>query len=245
MSELARKRQRANLEPSKAYAQRRKAMITAAAEVFRAKGLSDSSLHDISMSIGVDRASLYYYFGSKEQLFRAVILEAIEDVSACAKAICEGQGNAHTRLTALINHVVCSFEHYYPSLHIFVQEDMRRLENSGGENASEEARRLAELADAYMAMLENLIREGVNSGEFRDLQDPRLVAQIIQGGVNWMHRWFNPGDGVPAVELADVFVNILLDGLASPSHVSSPSERVSVEHIPVKDTVELVRNPGC
>lgn len=220
MSGLARKRQRANLEPSRAYTQRRQAMITAAAEVFYAKGLSDTSLHDISTSIGVDRASLYYYFGSKEQLFRAVILESIEDVVTRAKAIAEGPGTGRSRLTALITHIVCSFEVFYPSLHVFVQEDMRRLENQEDAATGEEARRLAQLADDYMAMLENLISEAVACGEFRNLGDPRDVALVIQGGVNWMHRWFDPSDGPPAAELSGVFVGILLDGLAERSALS-------------------------
>jgi AcrR family transcriptional regulator len=235
VSELARKRQRANLEPSKAYAARRKILITGAAEVFRAKGLSDTTLHDIGASIGVDRATLYYYFGSKEQLFRAVILESIGNVLQRAEEICAGPGCARGRLAALMNHVVCSFEEHYPSLHIFVQEDMRRLESSS-EATSQEARRLAELADVYMAMLEDLIREGVDGGEFRNLHDPSHVAQIIQGGVNWMHRWFNPSEEVSAAELAQVFVSILLDGLAFSSRG---------ETAPVDDMVDPVTDLGC
>jgi TetR/AcrR family transcriptional regulator, cholesterol catabolism regulator len=215
MSELARKRQQANLDPSKAYARRRKAMIDAAAQVFRAKGLSDTSLNDISASMGVDRASIYYYFGSKEQLFRAVILESVEDVVTRAKAISESPGSVRSRLTALIAHIVCSFEHCYPSLHIFVQEDMRRLDKSGCAQADTEARRLAELAEIYMATLENLISEGVASGEFRDLGAPRQVALVVQGAVNWMHRWFTPGGELVAGELAHLFVGILLDGLGA------------------------------
>jgi len=215
MSELARKRLRATLEPSKAYARRRKAMIDAAAQVFRAKGLSDTSLNDISASMGVDRASIYYYFGSKEQLFRAVILESVEDVVTHAKAISERSESVRSRLTALIEHIVCSFEHCYPSLHIFVQEDMRRLDDSGCAQADAEARRLAELADIYMATLENLISEGVDSGEFRDLDAPRQVALVVQGAVNWMHRWFTPGGELVAGQLAHLFVSILLDGLAT------------------------------
>jgi AcrR family transcriptional regulator len=220
MSGLARKRQRASLEPSKAYAQRRQAMITAAAEVFRAKGLSDTSLHDISVSIGVDRASLYYYFGSKEQLFRAVILDSIEDVVTRTKAIAQGPGTGRSRLTALVTHIVRAYEIYYPSLHVFVQEDMRRLENQGDAATGVEARRLAQLADDYMAMLENVISEAVERGEFRDLGDPRDVALVIQGAVNWMHRWFDPSDGPPAAELSKLFVSILLDGLAARSDLS-------------------------
>jgi len=109
MSELARKRQRASSVPSRAYSQRRQAMISAAAKVFRAKGLSDTRLQEISGNIGVDRASLYYYFDSKEQLFCAVILESIEEVVAQTQTISTGPGSCRARLTDLITNVVSAF----------------------------------------------------------------------------------------------------------------------------------------
>lgn len=227
MSELSRKRQRASIEPSRLYLRRRKALIKAAAEVFRDKGLADTSLHDISESIGVERASLYYYFGSKEQLFRAVILESTEEVVAVAQRIGTGPGTARARLAAVITHIVSSFNHHYPSLHIFVQEDMRRVRNRNDPHADAEVRRLAELADTYMATLEDLIREGVDSGAFRQLGDPRLTALVIQGSLNWMHRWFRPGDQCDTAEQANVFVAILLDGLVSTPSRGGTSRRQS------------------
>jgi len=192
-------------------------MIKAAAEVFRAKGLSDASLHEISRAIGVDRATLYYYFGSKEQLFRAVILESIEEVVGRAQAIGTGAGSCRARLTELITYVVGAFSDQYPSLHIFVQEDMRRIKAGPPAQTGPDQRRLAELADIYMGTLENLIVEGTTSGEFRDLKDPRQVALVIQGAINWMHRWFNPDDQLAEHGPAELFVSVLLDGLAEQS----------------------------
>jgi TetR/AcrR family transcriptional regulator, cholesterol catabolism regulator len=214
MSELSRKRQRASLEPSRLYARRRRAMIIAAAEVFRARGFSDASLNEISTLIGVERASLYYYFGSKEQLFRAVILESTESVVAQAAAISKGQGSCRSRLTAIISHVVNSFNEYYPSMHIFVREDMRRVKSRGEAQAHTEQLRLADLADQYMSTLEDLIKAGVSAGEFRDVGDPRVAALVIQGSLNWMHRWYDPAATVDTAGLIDAFVTILLDGMA-------------------------------
>jgi AcrR family transcriptional regulator len=216
MSELSRKRQRASGKPSRLYASRRKAMLKAAADVFRVKGLSDTSLHDISQSIGVERASLYYYFGSKEQLFRAVILESTEDVVARAQLISTGPGPARARLSAVITHIVSSFTDHYPSLHVFVQEDMRRVGSRTDPQAGTEQLRLADLADHYMQTLEKLIEEGVATGEFRNLCEPHLTGLIIQGSLNWMHRWFSPDTSIESAALADMFVTILLDGLATP-----------------------------
>ena len=216
MSELARKRLRANSEPTKAYADRRSTLIKAAAEVFHAKGLSESTLHDISDSAGVDRASLYYYFDSKEQLFRAVLLESIEDVVGRAQAICNGSGTARRRLTELINHIVLSFNDCYPSLHIFVKEDLRKLRGRGDILAEVDAHRLKELADTYMSSLESLIDEGIQNGEFHAPADSHLLALVVQGALNSLHRWFSPTSGPAAAELADLFTSILLGGIVYP-----------------------------
>jgi TetR/AcrR family transcriptional regulator, cholesterol catabolism regulator len=217
MSELSRKRHRASAEPSRLYVRRRKALIKAAAEVFRVKGFSDTSLADIGNAIDVDRASLYYYFGSKEQLFLAVILESVEEVVAEARAIALGPGKARDRLAAVIAHEVHSFRKHYPSLHIYVSEDMRRRVRDRGTEASAEQIRLAELADQYMLHLEELIRAGISDGELRDITDPRRAALVIQGAINWMHRWFDPDDGSSDESMTDLFVTILLNGLASPA----------------------------
>jgi TetR/AcrR family transcriptional regulator, cholesterol catabolism regulator len=212
VSELDRKRRQANLAPSRAYRRRRSAMMKAAAEVFRVKGLSGTTLDDIGGSIGVDRASVYYYFGSKEQLFRAVILESVEEIVHRAKAIASGPGTVHTRLTALIRLIVEAFTANYPALHIFVQEDMRRLT---GENPTADARRLSELADDYMLTMESLIEEGIVAGELRGIASPHHIALAIQGSINWMHRWFTPDGDISANDLGELFVEMVLGGLAT------------------------------
>lgn len=217
MSELSRKRQRASSEPSRLYARRREAMIKAAAQVFRDKGLADASLDEISALIGVERASLYYYVGSKDQLFRAVILESTEAVVARSIAIIRGPGTCRTRLTEVITHIVNSFSDHYPSMHIFVREDMRRMKNRDDPQSRAEHERLAELADRYMEALEDLIRQGIDAHEFRAIGDPRVAALVVQGALNWMHRWYDPTTTDGTAELVSAFVTILLDGMATPA----------------------------
>jgi hypothetical protein len=155
-----------------------------------------------------------------------VILESTEEVVARAQSISTGPGTARARLVGVITHIVSSFYDHYPTLNVFVQEDMRRVRSRDDPHAGAEEQRLAELADLYMATLESLIREGVEAGVFRDLDDPQLTAQIIQGSLNWMHRWFRPGNKSETAHQAQVFVAILLDGLAStPPGDGKASER--------------------
>ena len=68
-SGIGRRRAAALAEGSAAYAERRAEIIAAAAKVFREKGYRGTSLADVAESLDTDRASLYYYIGSKEELF--------------------------------------------------------------------------------------------------------------------------------------------------------------------------------
>lgn len=57
---------------------RRQSIIDAAIEVFKEVGYERASMAEISARVGGSKATLYNYFKSKEELFAAAMLEAIE-----------------------------------------------------------------------------------------------------------------------------------------------------------------------
>jgi AcrR family transcriptional regulator len=57
---------------------RRQAIIDAALEVFKEVGYERASMAEISARVGGSKATLYNYFKSKEELFAAAMLEAVE-----------------------------------------------------------------------------------------------------------------------------------------------------------------------
>lgn len=61
-------------------------VLRAASEVFARYGLDKSTLDDIGKRVGLNKASLYYYFKSKEDLFAAVVLAEMQAFMADLKA---------------------------------------------------------------------------------------------------------------------------------------------------------------
>lgn len=59
--------------------ERRDAIIEAATELFRETGYERSSMSAISERVGGSKATLYRYFESKEELFVAAMLRAVEE----------------------------------------------------------------------------------------------------------------------------------------------------------------------
>jgi len=57
---------------------RRQAIVDAAIEVFREVGYERASMATISARVGGSKATLYSYFKSKEELFAAAMLDAVE-----------------------------------------------------------------------------------------------------------------------------------------------------------------------
>lgn len=57
---------------------RRQAILDAAAEVFKEMGFERATMAAICERLGYSKATLYNYFGSKEELFSAVVFDATE-----------------------------------------------------------------------------------------------------------------------------------------------------------------------
>lgn len=216
-SQIGRKRRLATSEGGDKYLRRRKEIITAAGPVFHAKGLANTSVLDVSEQLGVDRASVYYYFNGKQDLFHAVIYDAIHDVVARAKVRADGAGSAPEKITDILTIVVGAYEEHYPALHVYLQEDMRRIHLDPDDDQANRraAEQMAALAEEYMSILERLIADGIAAGELRDIGSPALIAAIMEGAVNWMHRWFTPSVGPSPDIVAAVLAELLMGGLSA------------------------------
>src|SRR5215469_8223798 len=64
-------------------------IIAAALEVFAEKGFAAARLDDIAARAGVSKGALYLYFATKEELFEAVVAEAVAPNLAAVRTAAE------------------------------------------------------------------------------------------------------------------------------------------------------------
>lgn len=220
-SSISQRRTSARRAAGAGYLERRQQLLTAAAEAFRAKGYEAVSMNDIALLAGADRASLYYYFGSKQEIFTELVRRAVSDNVAYAEGLVAATGSAIQRLRQLIVGLVESYEQHYPYLHLFVQEDVRRLQEGVADAG------LRSLGDRYEKAVLIIARDGVRTGELRPSVDATLLTFAILGAVNWCHRWFAPGGRLTAREIGESFADILLTGAVS--HAETCAHRPGAE----------------
>jgi AcrR family transcriptional regulator len=210
-SGIGRRRAAALAEGGAAYTERRKEIMVAAARIFREKGFSNTSLADVAESLGTDRASLYYYVGSKEELFHEIVRDAAEANAAQAEAIRDSEIPAPDKVAALATALMSSYATHYPYLFVYIQEDLSKVANG----RSSWARQMREINRRYDDAVVTIVQSGMDDGSIRPVASARVVANGIIGMLNWTHRWYRTGDsGLPTAEdIGRAFTEMVLGGL--------------------------------
>ncbi|MCB0997138.1 MAG: TetR family transcriptional regulator [Acidimicrobiales bacterium] len=218
-SSIGHRRASAKADPGPAYQARREAIIGAAAQLFLAQGYRSTSFRDIADAVGLDRATLYYYFSSKQELFQTVTGAAVERNVDNAERIAASDADPADKLTEILTGLLDSYTKTdFPFMYIFLQEDLNQID-TGSDDAW--ARTVRALDRRYERALVDIVEQGVGSGAFSAGTSPRMVAKALVGMANWTHRWYRPDGPMSAHEIADAFAAILLRGIASSSRVQA------------------------
>lgn len=165
----------------------RLAILEGASAAFRRRGFHGTRLDDVAAALDRTKASLYYYFRSKEQLLYFCQDRALDALLAAAA---RARGTPPEALAALcVEHVriVCS-EAAGGAAHV---EDVHVLPEPW-------RGRIVRKRDRYEAAVRDLVARGQRRGDFAP-GAPGLLARLVLGAVNWTARWYRP-DGPLAPE---------------------------------------------
>jgi TetR/AcrR family transcriptional regulator, cholesterol catabolism regulator len=202
-------RRRAALEDGGvAYLARREEIVEAAAHVFRDRGFEAATLRDVAVAMGTDRASLYYYFGSKEELLQEIVRQALGRDIEAAEAVKRSKASTKDKIAALIEAMVNSYAANYPHMSVYI-EDLGRIARQDSEWSIDVIARTR----AYEALVNSILTKGQRDGTLRKDLPVGLTALALFGMVNWMHRWYRPNIKWSPEEVAKTFTAIFLDGV--------------------------------
>lgn len=190
------------------YDARQRDVIDACARVFAERGYDGTSVDDLVAATGLARGGLYHYIGSKSQLLTRILEDLMAPLLERAAAIAEGPdapATAEERLRELTRVWMRRVESHRHHVQVFHRE-RRTLEREAGWDAARGDR------DRFERLLTGVLRQGADAGEFV-VPDPALAALGLLGMVNHTALWFTPGGRLSADEVADGFVDLLLDGI--------------------------------
>jgi AcrR family transcriptional regulator len=184
---------------------RRREIVRRAAILFDEQGYHQTSMENIAEAVGIRKPSLYYYFKSKDELLFWIHEEFVdwllERHDARLKLPLAPTQLVHEMIADILElmethrgHVRVFFEHH------------REL-------AGKHKEKIKLKRDRYHAMVEDIVRRGVETGEFRTV-DVRLTTLAIFGTVNWAYQWYRSDGRLRPREIAYVFSDLLLNGMS-------------------------------
>ena len=182
-------------------------LLDAAASLFSKKGYGATSTREIAAALGIQKASLYYHIGSKEDLLYAICKSSLEQIRSDVEAAVAQEQKPLERIATL----VCS--------HV---ESMLRDQEKHSVAVSEmhllSADRLAQvrlLRDAYENLVRSVLQQAQDAGVLRtDIQVKYLCLSLL-GLINRVEVWYRRGGGLTPHELGKLLSVIFLTGAAA------------------------------
>jgi len=148
----------------------RAALFRAAAVEFSERGYDAAGTDRIAARARVNKAMLYYHFGSKRDLYLEIVRDMIRTVGARARAIADGPGTAEQKIDVWIAAIVeeAAARPWFPPI-------MLRELASGAPHFDADT---FQMMNDVFAAVRDVIAQGQQEGTFRDV-DPLLTHLTI------------------------------------------------------------------
>jgi TetR/AcrR family transcriptional regulator, cholesterol catabolism regulator len=185
---------------------RRQSIIDASAHVFARQGYHATGIMELCAANGLGKGALYHYIGSKEELLAAIHDRVMDEVMLGADRVAAA-GGSPSRQLVLLGHELLDVIHRYPD-HVWVF--LHEFPALTGTRADRFRSRRRE----YEGRVERVLRAGIQSGEFRDV-DPWLTARAWLGMHNYTYLWLKPGGRLDARSVAQPFADIFTRGIVT------------------------------
>lgn len=174
---------------------RREALLDAARAAFAEHGYEATSIAAIARRAGVSDGLLYRYFTDKRALLGAVLERYMEEMIARARLAIGGAAGFKARLEALIGAQLAAFAEDPDICDLYIRE----LRDTGAIPAGSPLRLATR---RYTDLLVEIVREAEAAAEIEPGTDPRMIRDLVFGGIE--HIAWHSLTGGPPLDVEDI-----------------------------------------
>ncbi|WP_181702131.1 TetR/AcrR family transcriptional regulator [Chthonobacter albigriseus] len=147
-------------------------ILEVAEEHFRRVGYQKTAVADIAEALGMSPANVYRFFSSKGAINECICGRVLDEAIELAWSIVRGKGTAAERLERLL------VEMHRHNRETLLQE--KRVHDMVAAAMSENWQTVENYTGRLVTIVEGLIREGIEAGEF-EVDDPQGAASCVKG----------------------------------------------------------------
>jgi AcrR family transcriptional regulator len=191
-------------------------IFAAAVSIFRKKGYHAASMQDLADAVGLQKASLYYYVSSKEDLLLSIYERLTGAFTKQLEEVVDARIPPVDKLRRAVEiHVVALGE----QLELFTVY----LNEQKFLNGAPRSRIRAE-AERHSELLEAILQEGIQKHALRKC-NVKITARAIIGMCNWIYQWYSPEGKLTPHEIAHIFSDLVVDGVRSSTALPATKSR--------------------
>jgi AcrR family transcriptional regulator len=148
-------------------------ILEVAAQEFADKGLAGARVDEIAEKINSSKRMIYYYFGGKEQLYRAVLEQAYAKIRARESAANYATMNAEEALRQYVGHTFDYHAEHPEFVRLVMNENIHYGAHIGAVPG------IKERNHSVIATLQDIIDKGVKERRFRKGIDPVELHMLV------------------------------------------------------------------
>ncbi len=197
-------------------------ILTAATALFSRWGYNKTSLDEVARSAHIAKATIYYYFPSKEQLFIAAFSNKAEELFAKLETELNSAGSFEEKLSCYLR---------LPMTYIFenmpiLTEVLHQIPRDYLENLEQHRR---EYHDRMNALLAAIMDYGQQVGIINAWVDSQRFSEMINDWFMMGDSWIDSQDWEKVISRIerdhDMIVKILLHGILKEEELALPSKQ--------------------
>lgn len=183
---------------------RRRQILQAAVRLFYEAGFEGASLRDLSAKVGINKATIYHYFPSKEDILFELVHRIGQELLAGVREAFERGGEPVHVLESMIRFQIGYVENHVEEIKVLVEEKKSLRADLQQTSLDTET----EILRCY----KEAILRCQAAGAVRPLHATTAAFGIL-GQINWLYHWYKPEGPLTLRELADAVVSLLFHGL--------------------------------
>ncbi len=193
----------------------REKILSAAVQLFAQYGYHAATMRDIARITGIQAASIYHHYPSKQALLVEIMDTHMRNLNANLQRIMHETSSIEQQLhEAIANHI--RLHTTYKAEFFIIDTEIRALEE-------EQRNVILPLRDQYEMLLQSLLQEGMEQGIFRRV-DIKVASYALIAMCTEVATWFRPDGRLSVQQVIEIYTQMIADGLLVAKAAGMPKE---------------------
>lgn len=189
----------------------RESILAAAVQLFAEYGYHAAPLRDIARIAGIQAASIYHHYPSKQALLVEIMETYMQRLTANLERILLTYDNPVQRLNeAVANHI--RMHTMYKDEFFIIDTEIRALEDKNRPG-------ILALRKRYEVLFQEILRNGMERNVFRQ-SDVKVASYAIIAMCTEVATWFRSDGRLSTQQVILLYCQLITDGLLSPPQIA-------------------------